>query len=549
MTSLRCVLFGAFGASLLTLGPARAQTEIGFVAGAAAYAHLGTGVANIGDVNGDGIADFAATALLQGGGAVTVYSGRNRAILRTIHVANAETVAPVGDLDQDGVPDFAVGAPSSNATAGSLTAFSGRTFGVLFSRVGLAQTYFGRAIARVSDLNQDGRDDIAVGAPGRDPGTGRSTVHFLSAMTGSTLSSASIVGDDGGYSLGWSLADLGDVDGDGRRELAVGARGFSGGGLAYRGAVFVWKPAIAGVQTIRQWFGSAAGERLGHAVAAAGSLNNDPYSEVLAGAPGDSAGTRAYVFVVTSNAPMYTFTSGAGNGFGMALAGIRDVDADGVPDLAVGAPHYENFRGAVVVYSGATGSILFTKGGAVGSGERFGAALAGLGDVDGDGLGDFATGMGDAATPLNQAGGVLLLTYTLPGRALPYGTGCAGQNGTPVLAASGRISLATTAYLSAQRFVANAPGLIFLGASRTNWGSLTLPLSLTPLGFTGCFLHASPELVVPVLASSSGVAYLQVRIPYDVSMVNDSVFLQAAMSDPRPGGLVFTNGLELRIGR
>jgi hypothetical protein len=83
--------------------------------------------------------------------------------------------------------------------------------------------------------------------------------------------------------------------------------------------------------------------------------------------------------------------------FGLALAGVGDIDGDGVPDLAAGAPYQsvagQGNQGQVFLFSGATGARLRTLNDPVPqAGAHFGWTLAGVGDVDGDGVPDLAVG-------------------------------------------------------------------------------------------------------------------------------------------------------------
>ena len=128
---------------------------------------------------------------------------------------------------------------------------------------------------------------------------------------------------------------------------------------------------------------------------------------------------------LVAQTPLHVHAVDNGNdGFGASAAGLGDVNGDGVPDYAFGAPFTSVYAGYVPVFSGATGEILFTLEGQVGlDGDRFGDAIAGIGDVDGDQVPDVLVGApyddtyawnGGRAGVYSGSSGVLLREYGSP---------------------------------------------------------------------------------------------------------------------------------------
>jgi FG-GAP repeat len=131
-------------------------------------------------------------------------------------------VAGVGDVDGDRRDDFAVGAARANGLAGRAYLFSGRTRALLRTFDGeTAGDLFGAGIARTGDLDGDRRGDLIVGAPDAGPGQpGRAYV--LSGASGRRILPPLAPAASGG-DFGWFfVATPGDVDGDGTNDLYVG---------------------------------------------------------------------------------------------------------------------------------------------------------------------------------------------------------------------------------------------------------------------------------------------------------------------------------------
>ncbi|MBL8857568.1 MAG: FG-GAP repeat protein [Planctomycetes bacterium] len=193
--------------------------------------------------------------------------------------------------------------------------------------------------------------------------------------------------------LGASVRSCGDVNNDGRNDFIAGA--------PQDGNIFGGGPGYARIysglngNTIHTFNGVANDDRFGAAVDGAGDVNGDGFADALIGAPGAGAGAgAAYIRSGANGAILFTFNGAAGDGLGSTVAGIGDVNNDGVPDVIVAsatAPGGGTSRGTARVYSGMTGALLTTINGAV-NGDRLGISADNVGDVNGDGRADFVIG-------------------------------------------------------------------------------------------------------------------------------------------------------------
>lgn len=154
------------------------------------------------------------------------------------------------------------------------------------------------------------------------------------------------------------------------------------------------------------WWGMGASTSVyyGTSVAGIGDVNGDGYDDIAVGAPSSSTYAGAvYVYHGSASGPattyskLITFTTSYSY-FGTALAGAGDVNADGYDDLVVGADEYTSGstdEGAVLVYHGSASglpSTYNTKIEANSSYAYLGGAVAGAGDVNGDGYDDIVVG-------------------------------------------------------------------------------------------------------------------------------------------------------------
>ena len=322
---------------------------------------------------------------------------------------------------------------------------------------------FGSAVTDTLDLDADGIQDLAAGVPfDDDDGNDRGAVWILFMNNNGRVdqeqkisSKAGTLGGnlDNDDHFGSALAGIGDLDADGIPDLAVGTPGADENGTD-RGAVRVLFLDSSGRVRQQQLIADGAGgfgggldndDRFGSAVADIGDVNGDGIRDLAVGAPNDDDGSdnagAVWILMMQGNGRVGSWQkisrdAGGFNGklnandhFGAALAGIGDLDNDGIPDLAVGAPEDDEGgtdRGSVwILFLDSSGRVGREQNIADGNGgfdgnldndDRFGSALAGTGDLSGDGIRDLAVGTPNDDDDADNAGAVWVLTLQTNGR-------------------------------------------------------------------------------------------------------------------------------------
>jgi len=324
--------------------------------------HFGCSIDTIGDVNNDGILDIVVGAFQDDDG------GTNRGAVYVLFMDTNRTVKSFQKI---------------SSTQG------------LFISNGLSNgDGFGYRVAGIGDINNDGTNDIAVGAAFSDVGgTDRGSVYIIFLNRNGTVKSHQVINNNYGYLTGglplnnndWfsCVSKVGDIDHDGVNDIAVGSSQDDGGtGNSYqKGAIYILKLLPSGkvksytkIQNGDTNFTNTInnGDRLGISVTNIGDINNDSIPDIAVGAFRDDNGgnNNGAVYVIlldsTGNVDSYSkisnssFTNSPLYGeFGVSVSSVPDFDGNGTIDLLIGAYTQNTYTGgAYLVNIDSLGSAI-----------------------------------------------------------------------------------------------------------------------------------------------------------------------------------------------
>lgn len=374
----------------------------------------------LGDLNGDGVADFVATSPTNdaGGndaGRIYVYSGLTGQELFRVTGTTAgawfgNSVSAAGDLNGDGIPDLIVGEPFT--ARGRARVFSGADGALLMTFLGQTNgDQFGFRVTGGADADGDDIPDLIISAIARDTnGNNSGSAYLYSGANFSLL--CTVNGVDAADQFGGAVAFVGDLDGDERSEFVIGAQN---AGNSANGRAYVYS-FVDGQCALRQTLvpGSPSIEFGQFFISGRQDVDADGVPDFYVS---DFNANRAHLYSGATLERLHTFAGDNNGGFGIGEL-LPDIDNDGYADLILAAwisPAGGDQAGKTFVYSGRTYDVLETLTHTI-PGATFGFDAAGIGDINGDGSADYLI---SAAWDAAQRG----TTYIIAGQVRPFLSG------------------------------------------------------------------------------------------------------------------------------
>ncbi|MCD4656809.1 MAG: hypothetical protein K8S87_04630, partial [Planctomycetes bacterium] len=358
------------------------------------YTFAITGMGTIyteGDVNGDGLADMIVGACYNGNGGfksgcVYIFFGKsnwnsnydasNADVKLVGELARDEfaySVSIAGDVNDDGFEDVVVGAhfdSDGGYKSGCAFIFFGRynwtsVMDASDADVKLigedADDRFGTFVTSGGDVNNDGINDVVVGAHYDDDGGSASGCSFIffgrtqwSSSIDASNANVKLIGENNGDHFGVSIT-TGDVNDDGRNDVIVGAHNNSEGG-SKAGSVYLfygrqsWSSSIDASNANVKFIGEDADDWFGQKLSSHGDVNNDGIDDIVIGAHYDDDGGDysgcAFIFfgrtswvskIDASNADVKFIGEDAGDTLGVSVTSHEDINNDGIVDIVIGA--------------------------------------------------------------------------------------------------------------------------------------------------------------------------------------------------------------------
>jgi hypothetical protein len=368
---------------------------------------FGCSISSAGDVNDDGYDDVIIGAYMYDsfiGRAYIYYGGTSMDSTADVIMTGAGgsfgfSVSGAGDVNNDGYDDVVIGEPSYGGSVGRIHFYyGGNPMNDTADAMIVSESYYnclGYSVSDAGDVNNDGYDDVIVGAYYSNSNTGRAYICYGGNLIINDTPDVTMTGGIGD-SFGFSVSGAGDVNNDGYDDVIVGARYYNScTGRAY---IYYGGSSMDSTADVTMT-GEGIDNNLGFSVSNAGDVNNDGYDDVIVGASYyDLIIGHAYIYYggssMDSTANVTMKGEGTNNYFGCSVSGGGDVNNDGYDDVIIGAPNYNSYTGRVYIYYGGnpmdlTADVIMTG---EGTNNYFGCSVSGAGDVNNDGYDDVIVG-------------------------------------------------------------------------------------------------------------------------------------------------------------
>ncbi len=400
------------------------------ISGTVPNQRLGWSISDAGDLNGDGFDDIVAGNgdFLPNQPALVFFGSRFMDRIPDVNLYGSEfvsyRVSSAGDVNNDGYDDIITSDPynpTNGTNAGAAFIFLGGTGmagipAVTFYGV-TSEDKFGSSISRAGDVNNDGYDDVIVGAPLNDnAGSNAGAAYiFFGGSNMNNVPDVILYGEATDDQFGFAVSNGRKLNLDIYDDVIVGAPYHLSGGerpgraYVYNGGNSMDNIADLIITGINYVYPNSA---FGYSVESAGDVNGDSYNDILVGALNAEYYTgKAYLYyggnILDNIADVTLRGEHVSYQFGGSLAAPGDLNKDGYADVVIGESLNSSLlfnAGRVSVFYG--GTAMNDVADRIIYGEYyedlFGYSLSGAGDLDGDGVNEFVVG-----APSNVSGGSL----------------------------------------------------------------------------------------------------------------------------------------------
>ena len=383
-----------------------------YMTGEALQNQFGISVSDAGDVNADGFDDVivGASGYNNNTGRSYIYFGGN--VMNNIADVTltgdsvssffGKSVSTAGDVNGDGYSDVIVGVPGSYSAPGKAYIYYGGLSMNNIKDITLSSNSininFGNSVSSAGDVNNDGFDDVIIGALGNFSISGKAFIFFGSQFMDSIVD-ITITNVSSDNYFAYSVSSAGDVNGDEYADVIIGNHNFSSGkgkALIYYGGSSM--DSLVDVELT----GETNNSFFGYSVSSAGDVNGDGVDDILVGAFGSNNSTgKAYIFFggssINNTADIVLTGESNNNNFGFSVSTAGDVNNDGFDDVIIGAYQYISNGSTVgrsyIYFGGSTmNNLVDVKMTGEAEQDYFGYSVSSAGDINGDGFGDVISG-------------------------------------------------------------------------------------------------------------------------------------------------------------